>query len=145
MWPFLQGLLLLPEPGPSPLSNDQQTLGLFSENPSTLPQWGPLATLGRLGSTHLALARGVSQLLLSPKNLQLELGCPLSAATLTEVRQIGKLELMLGRWVAFLSYFRGRESRVTEREMKRTEETFDKLSSDCLDSEGLSLSALGPP
>lgn len=44
------------------------------------------------------------------------------------MRQIGKPELMLGRWVAFVSYFRGRESQVTDREMKRTEKTFDKLS-----------------
>lgn len=43
-----------------------------------------------------------------------------------------------------MSRFRGRESWVTEREMKRTEETFDKLSNDCLDSEGLSVPALGP-
>lgn len=107
MWPFLQGLLLLPEPGPSPLSNDQQTLGLFSENPSTLLQWGPLATLGRPGSTRLALARGLSQLLLSPKNLELELEVPTLCSNLdrgeanreagTDVRQVGGLPELFQR------------------------------------------------
>lgn len=102
--------------------------------------------LGRPGSTHLALARGLSQLLLSPKNLELELEVPTLCSNLdrgeanreagTDVRQVGGLPEL---------FQRQGEPGYTERKMKRTEETFEKLSSDCLDSEGLSLSALGPP